>query len=201
MMRKWTETAETQRRAATPLATEERVTDWPRALALALGVWILSYLARQALTLGNGEVPFSPLGSFALEGIALAVAAFGGVLAWSLTALAALRDIEQAMPIVPDQHSVSARSSSRMGDPVPVLEGYLSRSGRFKSLSPKLQRMTSDPLVRAHRRQRDQTDQRRPKRRAVRGLHLRRRPTPLTLKEVRLGRLDDAHDRTRQRAA
>ena len=76
------------------------------ALGLTLGVWSVSYLARQALTWGSADVPFSPLGSFALEGIALAVIAIGAVLGWSLMALAALRDIEQATPAAPAQCAV-----------------------------------------------------------------------------------------------
>ena len=113
-------------------AIKARVTSWPCVLGLTLGVWSLSYLARQALTWGSSDVPFSPLGSFALEGIALAVVAFGAVLGWSLVALAALRDIEQATPAtpdqcavivqytVPDQYDGSARASGRVWNPAPL---------------------------------------------------------------------------------
>ena len=119
-MRKWTAAADVRRGAALPpvrysdagtalpaaiptvtvpsTATKARVVSWPRVLGLALGVWSVSYLARQALTWGSADMPFSPLGSFALEGIALAVVAIGAVLGWSLVALAALRDIEHATP-------------------------------------------------------------------------------------------------------
>ena len=165
-MRRWTAAADVRRRAAMPLvrygddstalpaalpmvpapapytATKARVGSWPRVLGLALGVWSLSYLARQALTWGSADMPFSPLGSFALEGIVLAVVAFGGVLGWSLVALAALRDSEQATPAAPDHYVVhveyavldqyygSARASGRVWNPaslpVPVRKG---RSG------------------------------------------------------------------------
>ena len=153
-MRKWTAVADVRRGAALPpvrysdagtalpaaiptvtvpsTATKARVTSWPRVLGLTLGGWSVSYLARQALTWGSSDVPFSPLGSFALEGIALAVVAFGAVLGWSLVALAALRDIEQATPAAPDQCAVivqytvpdryagSARTGGRVWSPAPL---------------------------------------------------------------------------------
>ena len=117
---------------ATSTAPKTRVASWPRVLGLALGVWSVSYLARQALTWGSADMPFSPLGSFALEGIALAVVAIGAVLGWSLVALAALRDIEHATPAapaqcavivqypVPDQCPTSARPSGRGCNPAPL---------------------------------------------------------------------------------
>ena len=110
-------------------ADKARVTSWTRVLGLTLGGWSVSYLARQALTWGSSDVPFSPLGSFALEGIALAVVAIGAVLGWSLVAVAALRDIEHATPAAPDQYAVvvpytvpdryagSARTGSRVCNP------------------------------------------------------------------------------------
>ena len=119
-------------RPASSITTKTRVVSWPRALGLTLGVWSVSYLARQALTWGSADVPFSPLGSFALEGIALAVVAIGAVLGWSLVAVAALRDIEQATPAAPDQYAVivpytvpdqyagSARPGSRVYHPTPL---------------------------------------------------------------------------------
>ena len=153
-MRKWTAAGDVRRGAALPsvrysadstalpvaiptvpapsTSTKMRVVSWPRALGLTLGVWSVSYLARQALTWGSADVPFSPLGSFALEGIALAVVAIGAVLGWSLVAVAALRDIEHATPAAPDQYAVvvqytvpdqydgSARASGRVWNPVPL---------------------------------------------------------------------------------
>ena len=150
-MRKWTAAADVRRGAALPpvrysdagtalpaaiptvtvpsTATKARVTSWRRVLGLTLGGWSVSYLARQALTWGSSDVPFSPLGSFALEGIALAVVAIGAVLGWSLAALAALRDIEHATPAaldqyvvvvpypVPDRYAGSARTGSRVCNP------------------------------------------------------------------------------------
>ena len=100
--------------------------------ALTLGVWSVSYLARQALTWGSADMPFSPLGSFALEGIALAVVSIGAVLGWSLVALAALRGIEHATPAapaqcavivqysVPDHCPASARPTGRGCNPAPL---------------------------------------------------------------------------------
>ena len=152
-MRKWTAAGDVRRGAALPsvrysddstalpaaiptvpavapsASTKTRVVSWPRVLGLTLGVWSVSYLARQALTWGSADMPFSPLGSFALEGIALAVVAIGAVLGWSLVALAALRDIEQATPAAPDQcvvivpypvpdrYAGSARTGSRVCNP------------------------------------------------------------------------------------
>ena len=101
-------------------------------------------------------MPFSPLGSFALEGIVLAVVAFGGVLGWSLVALAALRDSEQATPAAPDHYVVhveyavldqyygSARASGRVWNPaslpVPVRKGRSGwlpvRTGRVQPRRP-----------------------------------------------------------------
>ena len=123
--------------------TKARVVSWPRLLGLALGVWSVSYLARQALTWGSADMPFSPLGSFALEGIALAIVSLGAVLGWSLVALAALRDIEHATSAAParcavivpytvlDQYAGIARTSGRVRNPIPlpapVRSGYPAR--------------------------------------------------------------------------
>ena len=129
-MRTWTATADVRERAALPTRRDggqitvlparlavapapyaiakTRATSWPRALGLTLGVWSASYLARQALTWGSADMPFSPLGSFALEGIALAVVAIGAVLAWSVVALAALRHSEHAPAAAPAQSAVIA---------------------------------------------------------------------------------------------
>ena len=95
-MRKWTAAADVRRGAVLPpvrysddstalsaalptvpvvapsTTAKARMVRWPRLLGLTLGVWSVSYLARQALTWGSADMPFSPLGSFALEGIALA---------------------------------------------------------------------------------------------------------------------------------
>ncbi len=153
-MRKWTAAAGVRRgsapspvrysddgtalSAASPMApapsttAKARMVRWPRLLGLTLGVWSVSYLARQALTWGSADMPFSPLGSFALEGIALAVVSIGAVLGWSLVALAALRDIEHATPAAPAQCAVivqypvpaqcpaSARPSGRGCNPAPL---------------------------------------------------------------------------------
>ena len=89
-----------------PATTKARAASWPRRLGLALGVWSVSYLVRQAMTWGSADMPFSPLGSFALEGIALAIVAIGAVLGWSLVALAALRNVEHATPAAPAQYAV-----------------------------------------------------------------------------------------------
>ncbi len=154
-MRKWTAAADVQRRTETipvgyrdgfgdgraavlPVraraprtAAKGSVTGWPRVLGLTLGVWSLSYLARQALTWGSADMPFSPLGSFALEGIALAVVAIGAVLGWSLVALAALRDIERATPAVP------ARCAVIVQYPVPnQYAGSARPGGRVYNLPP-----------------------------------------------------------------
>ena len=146
-MRKWTAAADVRRGTALPpvrysdagnavpapsTAPKARMVRWPRVLGLTLGVWSVSYLARQALTWGSADMPFSPLGSFALEGIALAVVAIGAVLGWSLVALAALRDIEHATPAapaqcavivqypVPGRYAASARPSGRGCNPAPL---------------------------------------------------------------------------------
>ena len=129
-MRKWTAAADGRRGAGLPpvrysdestalpaalpavsvvapaTTTKARVVSWPRVLALTLGVWSVSYLVRQTMTWGSADMPFSPLGSFALEGIALAIVAIGAVLGWSLVALAALRNVEHATPAAPAQYAV-----------------------------------------------------------------------------------------------
>lgn len=153
-MRKWTAAAGVRRgaapspvrysddgtalSAASPMApapsttAKARMMRWPRVLGLTLGVWSVSYLARQALTWGSADMPFSPLGSFALEGIALAVVAIGALLGWSLVAFAALRHIEHATPAVPaqcvvivpypapDHHPGSPRLGRRVCNPPPL---------------------------------------------------------------------------------
>ena len=148
-MRKWTAAADVRRGATLPpvrysgdgtalpavtpsTVPKTRVASWPRRLALTLGVWSVSYLARQALTWGSADLPFSPLGSFALEGIALAIVAIGAVLGWSLVALVALRNVEHATPAaaarcavvvpypVPAQSAASARPSGRRSHPTPL---------------------------------------------------------------------------------
>ena len=150
-MRKWTAAAGVRRgsapspvrysddgtalSAASPMApapsttAKARMVRWPRRLALTLGVWSVSYLARQALTWGSADMPFSPLGSFALEGIALAVVAIGAVIGWSLVALAALRGIEHATLAAPAQGVVVVLY------PVPARTGHPAWSPRRRAAS------------------------------------------------------------------
>jgi hypothetical protein len=62
-----------------PASVLVRLTAWQAAVGGALVLWSLTYLGRQTLPVSGG-VP-SPLGDFALEGAALALAWLGAVLA------------------------------------------------------------------------------------------------------------------------
>jgi hypothetical protein len=66
------------RRPAAPAAVRVRVTAWSLAAGSLLILWSLAYLARQQLPLGVAVA--SPLGDFALEGVALALAWLGAMI-------------------------------------------------------------------------------------------------------------------------
>lgn len=153
-------------------STKETLVVLPRTLWLVLGVWNLCYLARQLLSLKTTEAPFSPLGSFALEGALLAVSTFAFVLGWSIVTITLLATNEQPEPVTIHEGEKSGRAQPHVQEPIGILFG-------------------------ANSWYRHQGDQRHPMGGAIPDFHQGSRTPPFTLKEMPFNNLDDLGHPTR----
>ena len=173
--------------------TGATVGTWINGFALTLGIWVVSYLVRQWLTMSSGVGAFSPFGSFGQEGAALAVVGMVAVIAWGIGTLVvaerwAATQTHQALP------PVSAEFSGAAGS-VPL--------ARIRAGQRQLARALAGSAGQSSDRggQRDQTGRWHPGLVAIGDADLRRGATPLTLKEVSTRRRRHTANAARQRAA